>query len=143
MARDESPATPTAAERPALQPNTRGLAIRGRIGRADVAGLCDRARPLLETADDEVVVCDVGAIVEPDASAIDALARMQLSARRLGRRICLSHASHELQELIALMGLRDVVPLDPGLAFQVRREPEERKEALGVEEEADPGDLPA
>lgn len=140
MAPDESPAAPNKAERPALRPTAAGLTIRGRIDRADVAGLCDRARPFLEAADAEVIVCDVGALVEPDASAIDALARMQLAARRLGRRICLSHASNELQDLIALMGLREVVP--SGLPLQPGREPEHREKAFGVEEEADPGDLP-
>ena len=140
MAPDESPAAPNKAERPALRPTAAGLTIRGRIDRTDVAGLCDRARPFLEAADAEVIVCDVGALVEPDASAIDALARMQLAARRLGRRICLSHASNELQYLIALMGLREVVP--SGLPLQPGREPEHREKAFGVEEEADPSDLP-
>lgn len=140
MAPDESPAAPNKAERPALRPTAAGLTIRGRIDRADVAELCDRARPFLEAADADVIVCDVGALVEPDASAIDALARMQLAARRLGRRICLSHASNELQDLIALMGLREVVP--SGLPLQPGREPEHREKAFGVEEEADPGDLP-
>jgi hypothetical protein len=65
---------------------------------------------------------------------------MQLAARRLGRRVCLSHASNELQDLIALMGLREVVP--SGLPLQPGREPEHREKAFGVEEEADPGDLP-
>jgi hypothetical protein len=65
---------------------------------------------------------------------------MQLAAQRLGRRICLSHASNELQDLIALMGLREVVP--SGLPLQPGREPEHREKAFGVEEEADPGDLP-
>jgi ABC-type transporter Mla MlaB component len=112
LARDESPATPISAERPALQPNARGLTIRGRIDRADVAALCDRALSLIEAVDAEVVVCDVGAIVDPDASVVDALARLQLFARRVGRRIRISHASSELQDLLTLTGLRDVVPLD-------------------------------
>ena len=100
---------------------------------------------MLASADSELVVCDVGEIVDPDASAIDALARLQLAARRLGRKICLTHASGELQDLLALTGLGEIVPLvplGPGLGVQVRGESEEGKEALGVEEEADPGDLP-
>jgi ABC-type transporter Mla MlaB component len=142
LARNESPATPVSAQRPALEPNAKGLAIRGRIARADVAGLCDRARLLLEKTDADVVVCDVGAIVDPDVSTIDALARLQLTARRLGRGISLSHASRELQELLVLMGLRDAVPLDAALPLQSSGEPEEREKALRVEEETDPGDLP-
>ena len=143
MARDESPAAPIPAERPELQPVTAGgLAIRGRIARGDVAPLCDHGRALLETADSDVVICDVGAIVDPDASAVDALARLQLAARRLGRRIRLTHASGELQDLLALMGLGEIVPLDSGLRVEAWGEPEEREVALGVEEETDPGDLP-
>jgi len=143
LARDESPAAPIPAELPALQLGTAGgLAIRGRIARGDVAPLCDHGRALLEAADSEVVICDVGAIVDPDATAVDALARLQLAARRLGRRIRLTHASGDLQDLLALMGLGEIVPLDPGLRVQTRGEPEEREVALGVEEETDPGDLP-
>jgi ABC-type transporter Mla MlaB component len=142
LAHDESPATPVSAQRPALEPSAKGLAIRGRIARTDVAGLCDRARPLLETTDTDVIVCDVGAIVDPDLSTIDALARLQLTARRLGRAISLSHASRELQELLTRMGLLDTVPLDAGSALKPEGEAEEREVALGVEEEADSGDLP-
>ena len=143
MARDESPAPSIRAQRPALRQGTAGgLAIRGRIARADIAPLCDRGRVLLEAADSEVVTCDVGAIVDPDASTIDALARLQLAARRLGRRIRLTHASGELMDLLALMGLGEIVPLDRGLGVQVRGESEEREVALGVEEETDPRDHP-
>jgi ABC-type transporter Mla MlaB component len=142
LARDKSSAGPVPAERPALQPNAQGLAIRGRIARADVAGLSDRACDLLVATQSDVVVCDVGAVVDPDAATVDALARLQLVARRLGRRICLSHASSELQELLALMGLQRVVPLESsGLDVQPGRQSEQGKVALGVEEEADPGDL--
>jgi ABC-type transporter Mla MlaB component len=75
-----------------------------------VAALCERLRRLLAETDCEVMTCDVGALVEPDASTVDALAQLQLAARRLGCRIELCHASLELQELLALMGLDGVVP---------------------------------
>ena len=143
LAREKSPAGSVPAERPALQANAQGLAIRGRIARADVAGLCDRARDLLESAESNLVVCDVGALVDPDAATIDALARLQLAARRAGRRISLSHASRELQELLALMGLHRVVPLETGLIVQPGGKAEQGEITLGVEEEADPGDGPA
>jgi hypothetical protein len=35
----------------------------------------------------ERVVCDVGALVVPDGVAVDALARLQLAARRRGCRV--------------------------------------------------------
>jgi anti-anti-sigma regulatory factor len=75
-----------------------------------VAALCERTRRLLAETDCEVLVCDVGALDEPDASTVDALAQLQLAALRLGCRIELCHASPELQELLALMGLDGVVP---------------------------------
>jgi hypothetical protein len=44
-----------------------------------------------------------------DAEVVDALARLQLNARRLDMGIRLRHASPELQELLSLVGLRDVL----------------------------------
>ena len=66
----------------------------------------------------------------PDAVTVDALARLQLAARRNGSEIRLQNASAELLELVDFMGLRDV--------FQ--RQPEEREHPLGVEEEREAGD---
>jgi hypothetical protein len=56
-----------------------------------------------------VVLCDVGG-AEPDAVTVDALARLQLAARRGGREIRLVHASAELLRLVAFMGLAEVLP---------------------------------
>jgi hypothetical protein len=47
--------------------------------------------------------------VDPDAVTVDALARLQLAAKRLSCRLLLSHASPELLELVAFMGLADVL----------------------------------
>jgi hypothetical protein len=41
---------------------------------------------------------------------VDALARLQLAARRTGCQVRLRNASTELLELVAFMGLRDVLP---------------------------------
>jgi len=45
-----------------------------------------------------------------DAWAVDALARLQLAARRLGCQVRLRGTSPELRELVVFMGLRDVLP---------------------------------
>ena len=74
------------------------------------------------------IVCDVVAVA-PDIHEIDALARLQLAARRFGLGISLQNASDELCELIEFAGLRDV------LRVEVRRQPEQREERVGVEEE--------
>jgi hypothetical protein len=47
--------------------------------------------------------------VEADAVTVDTLARLQLAARRLSCRLLLSNASPELLELVAFMGLADVL----------------------------------
>jgi hypothetical protein len=71
-----------------------------------------------------------------DIGTVDALARLQLSARRLGRRLRLREAPLELRELIELAGLSRVLGVEPvGQA-------EEREVALDVEKRVQPGDLP-
>jgi anti-anti-sigma regulatory factor len=75
------------------------------------------------------VVCDVGAVVSPDARVVDVLARLQLSARRLGCDLRLQRESAELQELLGFMGLAGV------LRVEVGRQTENREQRLGVEEE--------
>jgi ABC-type transporter Mla MlaB component len=83
-----------------------------------VLGLCESLRRLLEGGNEGPVVCDLGTLVGPDAGTVDTLARLQLTARRLGRQIRLRHAPHELQDLLALMGLCEVLPLCETLALE-------------------------
>ena len=77
------------------------------------------------------IVCDVSRILEPDLATVDALARMQIHARRVGCRIVVGRAPGRLVELIELMGLRETLGLEP------LGEAEQREQALGVEEEGD------
>ncbi len=56
---------------------------------------------------DPVVVCDVGG-VQASAVTVDALASLQLTARRHGLSLRFRGASKELVELIGFMGLDDV-----------------------------------
>jgi ABC-type transporter Mla MlaB component len=85
------------------------FAICGPIRRADLPGLCDRVCSLLTKNGAGVALCDVRG-VDPDAVTVDALARLQLAARRHGCQVRLHHASDELLELVAFMGLTDVLP---------------------------------
>jgi ABC-type transporter Mla MlaB component len=87
-------------------PETITFTITGPIGRADLPGLCDRVCALLPDRG-ATAVCDVAG-VEPDAVTVDALARLQLAARRRGCVVRLRHAPIELLELVAWMGLEDV-----------------------------------
>ncbi len=92
----------------APEPTPLRFAVRGPIRPADLTGLCARVCGLLAGAG-AVVLCDVSG-VEPDAVTVDALARLQLAARRYGCRVLLCEASPELLDLVAFMGLRDVLP---------------------------------
>ncbi len=91
---------------PAAQ--TIAFSVSGPIARSDMAGLGDRICALLRTHRPTVALCDVSG-VEPDAVTIEALARLQLAARRHGCRVLLRHASPELLDLVAFLGLADVL----------------------------------
>jgi ABC-type transporter Mla MlaB component len=84
------------------------FAVWGPIRREDLPGLCDRVCALLARAGPDGAVCDVTG-VQPDAVTVDALARLQLGARRHGCRVRLCNASAALLELVAFMGLEDVL----------------------------------
>ena len=85
------------------------FAIWGPIAREDMPGLCDRVCALLSASGAIEACCDVSG-VEVDAVTVDALARLQLAARRHGCQVRLRNASPDLLELVAFMGLRDVLP---------------------------------
>ena len=82
--------------------------ISGPITREDLPGLCARVCALLPGAG-SVVRCDVAG-VEPDAVAVDAVARLQLAAKGRGCEVRLCGASSALLELVELMGLTHVLP---------------------------------
>jgi ABC-type transporter Mla MlaB component len=87
---------------------TLDFSIHGPISRHDLPGLCDRVCKLFAASEAEVARCDVRG-VEPDAVTVDALARLQLAARRRRCRVTLRNASVELLALVAFMGLEDVL----------------------------------
>jgi len=59
-----------------------------------------------------VLVCDLTG-VQATAATVDALARLALALKRQGARLLLRHASTELVELIAFMGLAEVLRIEP------------------------------
>ena len=113
------------------------MEISGPIVPADLAGLCARVRVEHESGGADVFVCDVAGLTKPDVGTVDALARLQLAARRLGRPFRLRHASPDLVELLTLCGLDDVL-----LGVEPRRQAEEREQAGGVEERVERRDPP-
>lgn len=82
--------------------------IRGPLARSDLPGLCDRVCTLLERSHATVALCDVSGIAA-DAVAVDALARLQLAAYRHGCQVRLRECTPALRDLVAFMGLADVL----------------------------------
>ena len=75
--------------------------------------------------------------VTADLATVDAMARAYVNAGRLGSRIRYVNASPRLQELLAFVGLDDV------LFGRLERKAEEREQTVCVEKRVEPDDLPA
>jgi anti-anti-sigma regulatory factor len=82
------------------------------------------------------IVVDAGALAA-DVGTLDALARMQLNAQRIGQSIRLRGVSTDLRRLIELSGLDEVLRVEP------RGQAEQGKEPFGVEEEGELRNPPA
>ncbi|MEH1127747.1 STAS domain-containing protein [Micromonospora sp. CPCC 206061] len=80
------------------------------VDRADIPRLCARLAALVRDTGAAAVLCDVGAVSAPDAVTIEALARLRLTARRLGCDLRVLRAHRRLAQLVALTGLTDVLP---------------------------------
>jgi ABC-type transporter Mla MlaB component len=118
------------------------LVIRAPIACADVPGLCARVQRRAAESDAEVIVCDVHGLVRADVLTVHALARLQLTARRLGRRVRLLDPPAELRDLLRFVGLDEALPAARGLGVEPLGQAEEREEPRGVEERVEPGDPP-
>jgi ABC-type transporter Mla MlaB component len=88
---------------------TIAFTVRGPIATGDVPGLCDRVCALLGGGRARIALCDVRG-VQPTAGSVDALARLQLAAKRTGCQVRLRNASPELLRLVDFLGLSDVLP---------------------------------
>ena len=82
--------------------------IRGPLQRTDLPGLYARVCALFSADRGATLVCDVTGVAI-DAVAVEALARLQLGARRHGCAVRLQSAPRELVELASFMGLENVV----------------------------------
>jgi len=103
------PLWPLHAPVPADERTSVVVTLRGAIVRADVPALCAHVEDLVRGSEAVLVVCDVAEVTDPDCGTVDALARMQLTTRRLGRELRLRGVSEELHDVLALAGLCDVV----------------------------------
>ena len=84
------------------------LAIRGPLSRGDLPGLYARVCAHLSALPAGDVRCEVSNLAA-NAIALEALARLQLAARRNGQRVVLAGVSEELRSLVELVGLSEVL----------------------------------
>ncbi|HET6909650.1 MAG TPA: hypothetical protein VFH54_09955 [Mycobacteriales bacterium] len=84
------------------------LRIYGPITRADLDPLSARCCVFFEANAGALVECDVAGIGS-DAVTVDALARLQLVAKKCDCVVVLLNAGAELRDLVELMGLTEVL----------------------------------
>ncbi len=84
------------------------MRMSGRLTPDDVPRLCEELSALLIGSGATEAICDAAGLRRADLTAVNALARMQLTARGLGCRIRLRNAGPELRELLELVGLGEV-----------------------------------
>jgi ABC-type transporter Mla MlaB component len=97
-------------------PEPRGaivVVVPGVLSQDAITELCERVRAFVESRATMPVVCDVSAITAPDAASLDALARVQLVARRAGIPVGLRNAPTVLLDLLAIAGLFETLPTEP------------------------------
>ncbi|SEC65257.1 ABC-type transporter Mla maintaining outer membrane lipid asymmetry, MlaB component, contains STAS domain [Streptomyces sp. TLI_105] len=73
----------------------------------DVGRLC----ALLDAAEPTAVVCEIGGLAPAGLAAVDALARLKLTARRRGHHLRFEGAGPELRALLRLTGLSETLGL--------------------------------
>jgi anti-anti-sigma regulatory factor len=117
------------------------VAVRPQLARDEVRALGEQLVHRLSEGDVAEVQVDVSSVRAPDVVYVDALARMQLVARRQDSRVRLIGPCPRLMELLALVGLEDMFP-DEGdtSGVELHRQPEHREQPVDVEVGVDPGD---
>jgi hypothetical protein len=93
------------------------LLVGGPIDPSGVRSLCERARALMDDVEAELIVCDLGQS-GATAGTVDAIGRLKLLAANTGRRVRFVHASAEVGDLLDLIGLADVIPLENDLTVE-------------------------
>jgi ABC-type transporter Mla MlaB component len=88
------------------------LSVGGRLGPDRVTELCAGVRSAVERCPDDPLHCNIERLDAADMASLDALARMALAARRLGRGLELDGAPADLRTLIAFAGLAAVLRCD-------------------------------
>lgn len=84
--------------------------------RVSILAWCALVRSLLADGSRTVVWCDVRRMSGPAVEVLDALARLQLTARQCGGEIRLRHAEPSLVALLELVGFTETMPVSNGPA---------------------------
>jgi ABC-type transporter Mla MlaB component len=116
LARTEPPAPPNDGPSPTPPPrHTKAIVVSldGPIARDAAATLCAQLRARLAMAGPREIACHVEAVEMPDLSIVDALARLTLTARRFGVSVEVVGSTVALADLVALVGLSDVILIVP------------------------------
>ena len=142
MAADESSATRRQDGAP-RNTDDADVVVDAPIRMSTVPSLCDRVRAALQASTTKRVDCDVGAVADADVVAVEAIARMQLAARRLGGSVRFQRLSDEMVELLALVGLDNVLLADFDGTGELPGETEQGKQRGGIEERVDLADPPS
>ena len=91
--------------------------------------------------DPSMLYCDAAGLTRVGLGTVDALARLVLTARRMGCRLVVRNASVELADLLGLAGLvlrHDTS--DGALVLELQGEAELGEQPVGVEEEREADD---
>ncbi|MER5440189.1 STAS domain-containing protein [Streptomyces sp. NPDC002790] len=118
------------------------VVLAGPIRSGDAPRLCERLGAALPGA--PTVTCDVSGVTTADLATLDALARMQLAARRAGSRMVLRDPPAGLAVLLGLAGMAEVLgaPAGEESGVEMVRDAEQREPALRVQEAVVPRDPP-
>jgi len=84
-----------------------------RITEEHVPWLCRRLHELVADGC-RIVVLDAGALMRADLDAVEALARLQLAARRLGGEVRLRNVGPDVREVLNLAGVLGIVRAEDG-----------------------------
>lgn len=96
-------------------PATITLAPSGCVSLAEIGCWCERLRRRVgEQGEIRVVICDLAAVGQPDLATVDLLARLKLTAHRLGCEFSVRSPGEDLRSLLELTGLDCLLP--PGEA---------------------------
>lgn len=86
------------------------LVLSGELTPVDRVRLLVALRCLAREQRDASMLCDVAGLRNVDLGTVEVLARLQLSARRLGCPLTLRGTNPQLHALIELVGLADQLP---------------------------------